>query len=169
MLWLFCEVRVVLVQLERKIERKKTSIVLQMWTIFMENEIIWARRIAMTFTDDHPFRFIIVTLMTTLNLHTHARIATANKINWHLMTIAFVVRHALNQPSLNEFNWLISWFILIFQILPARNSGWWSTHFERWHRTRCHSFSECSRCVRTADPTSSSKPITDTVSLMQLN
>lgn len=40
-------------------------------------------------------------------IHTHARIATENKINWRLMTIAFVVRHALNQPSPNEFNWLI--------------------------------------------------------------
>lgn len=66
----------------------------------MENEIIWARRIAMTFTDDHPFRFIIVTLMTTLNSHTRAY--CNGKQNKLTLNDHRVRRSARAQPTLSE-------------------------------------------------------------------
>lgn len=44
-----------------------------------------------------------------------------------------------------------------FQILPARNSSWWGTHIQRWHRTRCYPFSECGCCVRSANSAFTSK------------
>lgn len=102
------------------------------------------RRSAMTFTGGHPFRYVIIIviiiLMTALNLHRHTRNAT------HLMISKWpgTTRSAKPSQHQHDINQLINckWrFTFLLQILPARNPSWWGTYFQRWHRTRCHSFS----------------------------